>query len=139
MSFKADLTDLLLSDPGLAALVGPRITWGRRAPGEELPALVLMRVGATRDYHMKGVGALCRTRIQAEILATTLAEAGEVEARLVARLDGIRGPHGGTDFRGIFVEALRDGLDTDRDGSGIHRILADLIIHHRVHNEENER
>ncbi|WP_414896846.1 tail completion protein gp17 [Rhodovulum sp. YEN HP10] len=139
MSLKADLTDLLLSDPALADLLGPRITWGRRAPGEGLPAVVLMRVGATRDYHMKGVTTLRRTRIQADILATTLAGAGEVEARLVARLDRIRGPHGGTDFRAIFVEALRDGLDSDRDGSGIHRILADLIIHHRLHNEENER
>ncbi|RAP39341.1 hypothetical protein BYZ73_21050, partial [Rhodovulum viride] len=118
MSLQADLTDLLLTDPGLADLVGPRITWGRRAPGEGLPALVLMRVGATRDYHMKGVTALRRTRIQAEILATTLAEAGEVEAVMIDRLDGVRGPHGGTDFRGLFVEALRDGLDTDRDGSG---------------------
>ncbi|WP_414897703.1 tail completion protein gp17 [Rhodovulum sp. YEN HP10] len=139
MSLKADLTDLLLSDPALADLLGARITWGRRAPGEGLPAVVLMRVGATRDYHMKGVTTLRRTRIQADILATTLAGAGEVEAALTARLDRIRGPHGGTDFRGIFVEALRDGLDTDRDGSGIHRILADLIIHHRLHNEENER
>ncbi|TDX20842.1 tail completion protein gp17 [Rhodovulum visakhapatnamense] len=139
MSLKADLTDLLLRDPALADLVGARITWGRRAPGEGLPALVLTRVGATRDYHMKGVTTLRRTRIQAEILATTLAEAGEVEAALTARLDGIRGPHGGTDVRGIFVEALRDGLDTDRDGSGIHRILADLIVHHRLHNKENER
>lgn len=49
-----DLYAFLAANAGVAAIVGDRITWGRRPQGSALPAIVLHNISSPQEYGMRG-------------------------------------------------------------------------------------
>lgn len=134
---KADLLALIRTDAGVAAAAGARIWWAERPQGSALPAAVLHVIGGGDDYHLRGRLTLTETRVQADCWAERYAEADALAAALRARLSGYLGTVGSTQFRGIFLDAIRDlpdwggvaaggGLATPR----LFRVSLDFIVHH---------
>lgn len=106
---QADLIALLLATPGLSALVGTRVHWGRLPPVVQgRPYINLTVISDPRQYHYRGVTKLRQTRVQADIWAETVASAVAVGDVLETRLSGFRGDQGTTSFRGLFLIAARD-------------------------------
>lgn len=127
------LTALLLEDAGLAALVVDRVHWGR------LPATVAGRpyvnltvVGGLPTYHSKGQGGLCTSIVQADCWAESMENVMQVHRALEACLSGFSGIRDGINFRGIFVDAVRDlAGDTAGDERALFRRSVDLTINWR--------
>lgn len=87
-----ELRALMLADPGVAALVGPRIDWGSRPQGEALPAICLTTVfGGPVDHSLDGPG-LYRSRVQVDCFAASHAGAQAVGAEVRRLLDGFSDP-----------------------------------------------
>lgn len=70
-----------------ADIVGERVSWIDRARAGALPAITLSRVFPGRAYTHDGADALKGTRIQADIWATSPAEAETIETALIAALE----------------------------------------------------
>lgn len=125
------LTAQLLAATGLTAVVGQRITWGRRDQGGALPAIVLHRVDGGRDYHMAGASGLVESRVQADCWGATKKTASQAAAALEAAVSGARFNRAGIRFDLIMIADERS--DTfDEAGSALFRTSLDLIIHHAL-------
>lgn len=128
---EAALIGIVLADAAIAALVSTRVNWVERPQGEPLPAIVLGRIGGSRDYHTQGASGLVESRIQGDCYATTYAGAKSVARALIALLSGYRGTTGDIEFKGAFVDGERDFREADPNGSEkLHRVSVDFIIHH---------
>lgn len=131
------LTNLLLADTGVTALVGNRVTWLARGQASALPAIVLSRVTGLPDYTMAGPSGLVMSRVQVDCWGLSYAAAKTAARAVKAALSGLGGEHGGITFGGMFVEGERDDFDS---GSNVqtgaaeryYRTSLDFIIWHGV-------
>jgi len=133
---KAALTSRLLTAPGVIAVVDDRISWGRRAQGGVLPAIVLHLINGRPDYHHAGPSGLVESRVQVDCWATdadgsgnanTIAE--DVAQAVKASLSGARFSLGGIRFDGVFLSSENED-SFDEDGTPLSRVRLDFIIYH---------
>lgn len=127
---KAELTNLLLGDATLAALVGDRVHWMRKAKSAGgTPYVNLQVIDDPENYHLRGVTTLKQTQIQCDVWGKTYSEMDAGQAALVALVSGFSGAIGNVNFQGIFVTGARD-LDDETTGaeSQLFRKSVDLEI-----------
>jgi hypothetical protein len=118
---KAALRSRLLTDAGIAALVGSRIAWAARPRRSELPSIALHLISAPRDYTMAGPSGLVNSRVQVDCWALTNAEADAVADAVNTALSGLRAEVNGVQFQGAFLENETDYTD---DASAPDDVLA---------------
>jgi hypothetical protein len=122
------LTARLLAAPALAALVGNRITWGWRAPGDGLPAITLTNVSPGRSYTYQGPAGLSGPRVQFDIWARDFASAKTIERALIATLEQ-PAELGGIRFAPAFLDAARGPIIEELGGGLIaQRVSIDVFI-----------
>lgn len=104
---------LLIGNGSLTALVSNRISYGRRPQSvSELPAVVLEKVSAPREYNMDGPSGLVETRIQADCFGETYASAKTTARAVMGAVNGYSGTQSG-------VVIQRISIENERDSSGI--------------------
>ena len=119
----------LLALTGITMLVGQRITWGRRAQGGTLPAIVLHRIDGNRDYHLGGASGLVASRVQVDCWAATFADAKRAARAVEASVSGTHFVQDPIRFDAILVVDERDDSD-DLNGTPLFRTSLDLAVHH---------
>lgn len=128
-----DLTALLLADAALNAMVAGRIHWERQpatVAGRPYINLTLVSDGAL--YHYRGPAGLRQPRVQLDIWAESALSRRAVGIACEALLSGYRGIVGQTDFRGIFLAAVRESTgDTAAGERALYRHSADFIVNWR--------
>jgi hypothetical protein len=103
-----DFRAMLLADPGVAAIVGTRITWGSRPQEGALPAIVLHLVGEVPDYSLGEDNGQRESRVQTDCYGTSYSSATATKRATAEALSGFAGPYGSTFFHGIFQDSARD-------------------------------
>lgn len=126
------LRALLVADAGVSAQVGTRIYWGRRSQSSsDLPAVVLEKVSAPRDYHYTGPSNLIESRVQVDCFGETYGAAKTSARAVISALNGYSGTQSGVVFQRISIENERD---YDGQESAANRYLfvtsVDLLIWH---------
>jgi hypothetical protein len=123
------LRSYLLAAPSITDLVGSRVTWGIRARGAVLPAIVLHLIDANPDYRMGGASGLVESRVQADCWAEQYGDAVRVSRALASTLGGLRATLGTTSVAGLFIDAARDLYDEQDDANELmHRVAVDFQI-----------
>jgi hypothetical protein len=123
MSMTADLRDVL-RDAGIA---GGSVYRDRRPQDAALPAVVLQLIDDPRSSFMAGENALRSSLVQADIWAVSRGDADAIcDALLVAR--PLRAVRGVTDFRRIYVDAVRNDSEVPAGQAPVFRTTLDLAV-----------
>lgn len=122
------LTDHLMAQAGLTALVSNRITWGRRPQGSALPAVVLHVISRTPQYTMGGASDITSQRIQVDCWGDSYGSAKATARQVTAALSGLKTTVGGVEFLGSFKEGERDSDEQGEGGGMLSRTSMDFII-----------
>jgi D-alanyl-D-alanine carboxypeptidase len=128
---REELRAYLLADPGVAEMVGSRVTWGGRPRTAVLPAVALFLIDGERDYAMGRPTGLVRSRVQADSWALTYGEAVYVSRAVRGALSGLRKVIGGVEIQGAFADLERDLSEDDAGAEEVlFRISQDYQIWH---------
>lgn len=122
------LTNHLLAQAGLTALVGDRITWSRRAQGAALPAVVLNIISRTPGYSMEAVSGAVEQRVQVDCWGATYGDARGVARQITESLSGVRVTVAGVNFLGSFKDGDRDSFEQGAGDEPLYRVNLDFII-----------
>ncbi|RHZ91360.1 DUF3168 domain-containing protein [Cereibacter sphaeroides] len=117
------LRALLLDVPAVAALVGPRVNFGRHPQGEPLPALVLTTVSDREGLTLAGPDGLQRARVQIDCYAESYGAAKQLSRAVRAVLHG----HSGGGFQGVFLDGARDLREPGDDTGRPFRVSLDFL------------
>lgn len=122
------LTARLLACPSLSAIIGTRLNWGERVPGEPLAALTALLVSPGRGYVHAGADTISNPRVQFDCYA-----ASSLECRALARAlrDEMEQPAtiGGVAFSVALVDGERGPVIEDIGGGAkVHRWRMDFIV-----------
>jgi hypothetical protein len=120
---RAAFRTLLTTASGVTNLVpAARINFGRHPQGAALPGIVLNVVSAgAYDWSLDGPG-LFDARVQVDIYAKAVAQADQVQAAVVARLDGYRGGM----FQKISLLVASDRAEEVATENPLHRVMMDF-------------
>ncbi|MEW7009491.1 tail completion protein gp17 [Lentilitoribacter sp. EG35] len=126
------LIALLLADSGLAALVGSRVFIGQRPQNKsDLPAVLLSKVSAPRDYHMAGPSNLIQSRFQCDCYGDDYRSAKLTARALMSVVNGYKGTQSGVVVQLISIDGERDGNETESAADRhLFRTSIDLLIWH---------
>lgn len=124
------LTAFIGEAAAVVALVGVRITWGERAQGAPLGAIVLHRISGVPEYADDGESGLIQSRIQADCLGETKSAATAIARALKAAVSGKSFERGGIEFQTIDIEDERSDFGLGVAKERIHRTIVDLLIWH---------
>lgn len=116
------------ADTALEALVGPALSWGKRAKGAGLPAVVFHLVSRPRAYDLSGATNLQENLVQADCWAETFLEAKAVARALEAAVANLTAP-----FTRGFIENERDDVEPvpapgPRNATDIFRTSLDVRV-----------
>lgn len=128
MPMKEDFRALILSDPGITALVGDRLAWGQRNQAEALPALVANRISLNQNYTHQGRTSLSQARVQLDVYAASEDEAGAIEAAIDTFLQPVAFVAGATSFT-ITTDSRRENWEGEsKDAERLFRISTDFNV-----------
>ena len=114
-----------------AAIGNSRVYWGIAPQKAQLPYVRLNTISDPRPQHLKGYDGARPTRVQADVFASTYAEARSVSESIIAAL-AAPAEVGGIRFGRTKAEGPRDlGEDVRGDGF-IHRLSTDLLAEHSL-------
>lgn len=135
---KAALRELVITDAGIAALIGgpddaARYFPGTAPAGTPLPYITWQRIADARHSHQGGTAALAGPDFQLDIWGADSESVNAVEQALRDRLDGFRGLMLGVDVAGVFIQSAADDFQDPRDGSEgqTHRTRLDVTFWYR--------
>jgi CRP-like cAMP-binding protein len=122
------LLALLLADPALVALTGPRMAWLERRQGGALPALVLTLISGAEGLTQDGPDGLGQYRVQIDAYGATYGDAKRVSRAVIALLHGYSGP----ELPDIIHESSRDLPEAGtNEAQKLFRVSSDFIINQR--------
>ena len=98
----------LLETPAVTALVGSRISPGRRPQAGPLPDIVLHIISGAPVYTDQGEAGLQENRIQIDCWALTYIAAKQVGEAVKSALSAYVGTAGGVTFQFVLLSAERD-------------------------------
>jgi hypothetical protein len=128
MDMQEALRALIVADSAVAAIAGTRVYWGVRPQDKPLPAIVLQTVSDPRPQHLKGFETFRGTRVQADCLAATFAQARALAEAVIAAAIG-PAAQGGVTFQRGDADGPRD-LGEDTANGYVHNQSVDLLIRH---------
>lgn len=121
----------LLADPGVAALVGTKVSSQPLPQGTLPPAITFQVVSLNEAARTIDEGASpVRERIQIDCWGRTYTEAVNVESAVAGALNGFRGPvainaNSVADIHGAFRQNRVDQFESD---TKLHRVIADYFV-----------
>lgn len=126
------LRAVLVSDAGVSGQVATRVYWGRRSQSTSvLPAVVLEKISAPRDYTYTGPSNLIESRVQADCFGESYANAKAAARSVISALSNYSGTQSGVVIQRVTIENERDFQGQE---SGADRYLfatsVDLLIWH---------
>jgi hypothetical protein len=98
----------LLTDSGVAALVGTRIHPGVRPQGSALPAIVFNMIWANPSYSDDGEDGIAEARVQLDCWGATYTEAKTLARAVKRALSAFGGMSAGVRFRYITLDLEHD-------------------------------
>lgn len=98
----------LLQDSGVSALVGTRVTPGRRDQADTLPALCVTWVSGAPEYSDDAESGLASARIEIDCWAKTYGGAKDLAAAVKTSLSGFRGTTNSVTMQNVLLDAERD-------------------------------
>jgi hypothetical protein len=104
MTPEVAIAERLLEIGALTALISTRVYQLRLPQSTALPAVRVQVVGETEDAHLRGTGALSRTRVQVDAYAYE-ASGGDPYAEATAVAEAIHGDGSGTGLAGWVGES----------------------------------
>lgn len=115
------------SPNALTALVGERVTWGRREQADALPAVTLNKISGGPDYADDGETGLDEIRVQIDCWALT-----NTTVQAVSRaVRDLISAHTDDTFRHIALDAVRDLSEGGANQTDYeYRVSMDFIILH---------
>jgi hypothetical protein len=126
---EADFIDLLLTNGGVAAIVGDRVWPVSRPQGSPLPDIIVTRITGGPEYADDGEVGLERTRIQVDMYAVNYTQVYALQAAVRATLSAFSGVHGSTDLSYITLEDQRSERGPgDNAAEYLFRISCDYIV-----------
>lgn len=128
MAMEEALVARLAAAPGIAAIVGDRIDWFDRPSA--LPALVLTKVDAGREWTHDGPDGLDEPRVRFECWAGTKAAVAALGRALLAEME-LPADRDGTRFHEGSLEFERWDRPDDVDGGiAVFRVTMDFTFFH---------
>lgn len=126
------LRAILAANSGVTTLTSTRIYWGRRSQSTSvLPAVVLEKVSAPRDYTYTAPSNLIESRVQVDCFGETYASAKAAARAVISALSNYSGTQSGVVIQRITIENERDYQGQE---SAANRYLfvtsVDLLIWH---------
>jgi len=121
------LRAFLLTDAGVAALVGERVFVTVAPQDAALPLVVLRRVSTPRAYAHTGASRLAWPRVQVTARAARQAEAAAVAKAVRQAVSGYRGTMGDVPVQAVFVDNENDGFLFE---TGKFERVLDVILWH---------
>lgn len=126
----------LLADSGVAALVGTppavqRLYWMQAPQSVAKPYGTLQGISGLRDTPMDGPSGLVESRVQIDCYGLTYNSAKTLARAIEAAISGAAFSQGTTYFQGCFVDAERDGYESDASPDKLFRVSLDFIIFHK--------
>ena len=129
---RVDLLNLMLADAGLTALCSDRMSWFERPQDGGTPAIVLHMISDVPSYTYQGEGSRKFNRVQCNLYAETDLEIVALATAFKSAVSGYRGIVGATNFKGIFIDGSREGVDPGKsDDEKLFVVSIDLRIHHK--------
>lgn len=113
MTIEEGLVAFLKADAGITAKVAGRIYQKKKPQKPNLPAIVIHRISANRDYDQGGHNGYTVVRYQLDTYAADFAAAKQTADAVRLALSGFRGSMGGVEVSGVFLEGEQDGYDDD--------------------------
>ena len=116
----------------LSTVAGGRRYWVRAPQSlSTLPYIVMNRVSANRNYHMKGPSGYVQSRVQLDIYSDSYGGAKGIARDVRDTVSGFTGTIGGLQIQKITIESERD-LPADDAGeiTFLFRTTLDLMVHH---------
>lgn len=111
-----------------ATAAGGRVYWVDRPQASALPSITLQVVSGDYPQTYEGFQATRDPRVQMDVWATSYGEAKSILTAVVAALLP-RVVSNGVEFKGIFFEGERDGLER-LETTNVYRRGIDLIVWH---------
>ncbi|HYJ44087.1 MAG TPA: DUF3168 domain-containing protein [Xanthobacteraceae bacterium] len=128
---KEQLRAYLMADAGIAALVGPRVTWVVRERKGEFPAIVLHQISGRRNYAMTAPSGVVEARVQVDCWARSNKDATATGRAVNHALGGLRAELDGVEIQGAFLELEQDLSEPGSPpNEQIHRVSMDFIVWH---------
>lgn len=125
-----DLVTRLTGDTAIAALVGEAVSWFGRSRGDGLPALVLTKVSAGREYDHAGADGLDGPRVQIDCLAVTATDTVALRDAVLACMEPAA-TVGDTKFHNAFLEGEIWIDESEQDGGeALFQLALDFIFYH---------
>ena len=119
----------LLTDSGVAALVGTRIHPGVRPQGTALPTIVFNMISANPSYSDDGEDGIAEARIQLDCWGATYTDAKKTARAVKTALSGFGGTVNSVRFRYIALDLEHDMQETGADAASYpFRTSLDFII-----------
>jgi hypothetical protein len=114
--FIEDLSDYLLANTGVAAIAGTNVFPGVLPQNTTPPAVVYrLAAGPGSKLSLEGKGQIREPIFEFDAVALDLKTAAQLDAAVVAALEGFRGFMGATEVLGIFVHSEpREAYDLER-------------------------
>lgn len=125
MSLEA-IRALLLADPGVAALVGPRVYPNALPLNATMPAVTLQEISGNQDVNQDGPSDPSETRIQIDCWARDMAVAAAVREAIKVKLNGFAGLAAGMPLHGVFLAGKRTSYELD---TKLHGASMDFMVH----------
>lgn len=130
MPMEENLVTRLTDNAGVSAIAGQRVSWFGRVRGDGLPALVLGKVSAGREYDHAGPDGLDSPRIQIDCIANTAAQTVALKRAVLACMEPAA-TVGDTKFHNAFLEGEIWIDDSEQDGGeALFQLSLDFIFYH---------
>ncbi|MFC5390012.1 DUF3168 domain-containing protein [Brevundimonas bullata] len=123
------ISNLLLGNAGVSALVGDRVNWSAR-PGAVLPAITLHRITGQRDATNSGRSGLVSSSVQIDIWGGTYSQAKRLARAVVPALPHAQTATGGVVLQGIFIDSESDSFEGE-DPTPLYRTRIDISVWHQ--------
>ncbi len=119
MSLETALRTYVLADATVAGLAGARMYPRKLPQGPTLPAIAYQRIDTRREHDMAGPDGLPRPRVQVACWAASVAQAADLAAAVMERLDGYRGAWGSVQVQSCLCVGERDLDDPETGRSAV--------------------
>lgn len=128
MLLESDLTEFILEDTDISAMIDDRIYPIVLPQSPDVPALTYFRVSGARFTTMEGPNELMNPKFQINSWAETYSEAKTLANLVMERLHGYRGAFNAEEVLGIFLNNEEDLIEDLDDGTRFYRVRMDFLL-----------
>jgi hypothetical protein len=129
MNLREGVVAHLKADPGVAALVGPRVYHETKPQSPTYPAICYAKSSVERYMTLAGPSSLVKARVAVEVWARTSADMIAVGDAVKDALDGVTGSLGGLSIQFCEYDSEADLSEFEGDRADRHLSLEFVITY----------